>query len=203
MARWKQITVAGTAHVLKSFLRFSELRRWSTQKISWGIVGPRFPRSNTFRRGPSWPSVCTLLGSMSGKTRVAKRTKAMCLLLAKFGLRSSEVINLRLTDIDFKQRVMTIRRAKNRRVQRLPMSRELEDSLRDYVSARPVCSCPHVFVTQTSSFRKVNNSSMYLPISRKIKELGIDSRKKGPHALRHAFAERLRGTWLVDVNTSG
>lgn len=189
---WKQVTVAGAAHVLKSFLRFTERRRWSPQKISWGIVGPRFPRSNTLRKGPSWPSVCALLGSMGGKTRLAKRTKAMCLLLAKFGLRSSEVINLRLTDIDFKQRVMTIRRAKNRRIQRLPMSRELEDSFRDYLSARPVCSCPYVFVTQTSPFGKVSNSSMYSPISRKIKELEIDSRTKGPHALRHAFAERLR-----------
>jgi integrase len=129
---------------------------------------------------------------MNGKTRLAKRTKAMCLLLAKFGLRSSEVINLLLSDIDFKQRVLTIRRAKNRRVQRLPMSHELEESLRDYITVRPPCSCPCVFVTQTAPFRKVGNSSMYLPISKKMNELEIDSRTKGPHALRHAFAERLR-----------
>jgi len=129
---------------------------------------------------------------MNGKTRLAKRTKAMCLLLAKFGLRSSEVINLRLTDIDFRQGVMTIRRAKNRRVQRLPMSRELEQSLQDYINVRPACTCANVFVTQTAPFRKVSNSSMYSPIRRKIQQLEIDSRTKGPHALRHAFAERLR-----------
>lgn len=189
---WKQITIAGASHVLKCFLRFSEKRRWSPQKISWGIVGPRFPRSNAVRRGPNWPSVCALLESMNGKTRLAKRTKAMCLLLAKFGLRSSEVINLLLSDIDFKQRVLTIRRAKNRRVQRLPMSSELEDSLREYINVRPPCSCPCVFLTQTAPFGKVSNSSMYSPISKKMKELEIDSRTKGPHALRHAFAERLR-----------
>lgn len=86
---WKQITIAGTAHVLKSFLRFSERRRWSPPKISWGIVGPRFPRSHEPQKGPSWKGVCALLRSFRGGTRLAKRTKAMCLLLAKFGLQES------------------------------------------------------------------------------------------------------------------
>src|SRR3974377_1016937 len=35
---WKQTTIAASSHVLKSFLRFSERRRWSPQKISWGII---------------------------------------------------------------------------------------------------------------------------------------------------------------------
>jgi integrase len=116
----------------------------------------------------------------------------MCLLLAKFGLRSSEVISLRLSDLDFKQRVMTIRRAKNRRVQRLPMSGELADALRDYISLRPTCACTHVFVTQTSPFGQISKSAMYSRISKKMEELGIESPTKGAHALRHAFAERLR-----------
>jgi integrase/recombinase XerD len=189
---WKQSTIAGTAHVLKSFVRFSERRRWSPQKISWGIVGPRFTRFFTPHRGPAWPAVCTLLRSLGGTSRLQKRAKAMCLLLAKFGLRSSEVISLRLSDLDFKQRVMTIRRAKNRRVQRLPMSGELADALRDYISLRPTCACTHVFVTQTSPFGQISNSAMYSRISKKMEELGIESPTKGAHALRHAFAERLR-----------
>lgn len=189
---WKDVTIAGTALVLKSFLRFSERRRWSPQKISWGVVGPRFSRLHTPGRGPSWHSVCTLLCSVGGASRLEKRTRAMCLLLAKFGLRSNEVIELRLSDVDFKQHVMTIRRAKNRRVQRLPMSKELMDALRDYINERPICACTHVFVTQNSPFRKISNSSMYRPISQKITELGIESPTKGAHSLRHAFAERLR-----------
>ena len=188
---WKGSTIAGTTHVLKSFFRFSECRRWSPQKISWGIVGPRFTRLPTPHKGPAWPDVCTLLSSVGGTSRPQKRAKAMCLLLAKFGLRSSEVIGLQLSDLDFQQRVMTVRRAKNRRIQRLPMSSELVDAFRDYISVRPSCACKHVFVTQTSPFRQIGNTAMYSRISQKIKELGIESRTKGAHALRHAFAERL------------
>jgi len=87
---------------------------------------------------------------------------------------------------------MTVRRAKNRRVQRLPITGELIHALRDYINARPVCSCPNVFVTQTAPFRKVSNSALYSPISKKLKQLGIESPTFGAHALRHAFAERLR-----------
>jgi site-specific recombinase XerD len=189
---WKAITIAGVAHVLKCFLRFSERRRWSPQRISWGVVSPRFPRSNTLRRGPSWTAVCALLDALGVSSRLQKRTKAMCVLLAKFGLRSIEVIELRMADVNFAQRTMTIRRAKNRRIQRLPMSPELINALRDYAKVRPICTCTHFFVTQTSPHRKVGNSSIYSPISKKIDELGIESITKGAHALRHAFAERLR-----------
>src|SRR5262249_5772922 len=77
-------TIYGFAHILKSFLRFSERRRWSPPRISWGIVGPRFVRYHNPHRGPNWRSVCALLEAVKGPSRLAKRTRAMCLLLAKY-----------------------------------------------------------------------------------------------------------------------
>jgi site-specific recombinase XerD len=189
---WRNTTIAGAAHVLKSFLRFSERRRWSTPRISWGIIGPRFSRYHTPTKGPDWPAVCALLNSFGDQVLLEKRAKAMCLLLAKFAFRSSEVIELRLGDIDFKQRLLTVRRAKNRCVQRLPMSGELVSALRNYLNSRPACDCTHVFVTLRSPHKKVSNSAMYSVIRRKIDQLGIRSLTKGAHSLRHACAERLR-----------
>jgi len=50
-------------------------------------------------------------------------------------------------------------------------------------------------------YRPLQSSSLWEVVSRRIKQLGIASRHKGPHALRHACATHLlnKGTSLKEI----
>src|SRR5215472_11883708 len=78
--------------------------------------------------GPSWPDVQRLIAITAGKSARDIRDRAILILLATYGLRSSEVSGLRLEDVNWESEKVSIGRSKQRRAQEYPLVSE-EDSL--------------------------------------------------------------------------
>jgi len=189
---WKTTTVAVTAQNLKVFFRYAERRHWVRKGVSEGISGPRIESHPAIRRGPNWNDVCRLIDSARGDSPNDCRARAILLLLCVYGLRSSEISNLRLSDVDFRERILTIRRSKNHLIQRLPLEPRIRMALEEYVQkGRPASDCKRLFLTLRRPYGQIFQSSLYNITRTRMRRLKIDAVNKGPHSIRHACANRL------------
>lgn len=125
------------------------------------------------------------------------------LLLYALGLRRTEALNLRLNDIDFEQRSLTIRDGKFHKGRVLPFGPRLEDRLRQYVDGSPLLhgAARDAFLFQTASHRTPHLSSKTVDMTLKaiLSELKIEARPEtrapGHHAFRHSFAVHRLERW--------
>jgi integrase/recombinase XerD len=189
---WCGATVAATTQNLKVFFRFAERRRWCRKGIGLGIFGPAIkPRSN-LRRGPAWTDVLRLIDNVGKDTPNDLRARAVLLLLSIYALRASEVYNLNRSDVNLKENLLTVRRSKNRLIQRFSILPEVREALREYISkARPNSGCPRLFLTLKRPHGPIQQASLYNITKKGMRKLGIVSATRGPHSLRHACATHL------------
>jgi site-specific recombinase XerD len=142
------------------------------------------------------------LKSSKGSGPVQRRNYAMFLLLARLGLRASEVVRLCLDDIDWEHGEVTIRAKGNKQVH-LPLPKEVGTALAAYLKhARPACPFRNVFISPRAPYRPLKNGSVLSSIvNRAVKRAGLNPQNKGAHLLRHTLAtECLRkGATLTEV----
>jgi integrase len=136
-----------------------------------------------------------LLDHDFGSGAAAIRAAAITALGAIYGLRSSEIVNLKLGDFDWTNELVTIRRSKNGRVQQFPIQLEVGEKIIHYLQkARPQCKHRNLFCALTPPYRPMNPNSLWVIVASRLKILGISSQNQGVHALRHACATHLLHT---------
>lgn len=124
-----------------------------------------------------------------------RRDRAMLLLIARLGLRASEVMALSLDDIDWRKGVLTIH-GKGRLHDRLPLPADVGKALAVYLRrGRPACDSRKVFVRLRAPHRAFTNSATISTIvKRALHRVGLNPPLKGAHLLRHSLATgMLRG----------
>ena len=143
-----------------------------------------------------------LLKCHKGTSPVLRRNYALLLLLARLGLRASEVAKLTLDDIDWEHGEITIQ-AKGNKQTHLPLPKEVGKALVDYLKyARPNCPYRDLFISPRAPYRPLKNGSVVSSIvNRAIQRAGLNPQHKGAHLLRHTLAtECLRkGATLTEV----
>ena len=190
--RWGKVSLSSCAAVLRAFFIYAERRRWCRTGIALGIKGPPIRQTSSVPGGPKWDEVLRLLRTTNGRTPAVIRAKAILLLLCLYGLRRGEIIRLQFSDFDWRNGVFTVRRSKRGGLQQFPLRREVSASILRYIrSARPVCSCEHVFVSFHPPFGPMHPTSINEIVSSRLKRLKTKARRKGPHSLRHACATEL------------
>jgi integrase len=165
------------------------------------ISAPAHWRLASLPRGLQPDEVDRLLASFDSSVPSALRGYAIIRCALDLGLRSNEVTNLRLCDIDWKAGIVTLKQTKSSRVDVLPLPAATGQALADYVqNERPKTSSPFVFVRLlpprdaplgVHGIRKV--------ISNAFKRIGLSHGRT--HALRHTMACRLldHGSSLKEV----
>ncbi len=127
--------------------------------------------------------------------RAAVRNRAILWLLYDTGIRVSELINLRLGDLDRKKGVVTVlgKGAKERRIALgqnclrnlsyyLDKHRPDEEELAEWGSAGE----DHLFLSETR--QPLTKNGMEMLFKRLKKRAGIEGKRISPHILRHTFA---------------
>jgi integrase/recombinase XerD len=199
---WSPASLAAQGQALRAFFGHAGIRVWCAPGIARGIQSPAVPKYDGLRKGPSWKEVRRLLQSTGGTKTATLRARAVLSLCSIYALRSSEVARLRLSDFDWRDETLAVQRSKRGGLQHYPIQYEVGEAILRYLrKGRPRCSCRHVFVTLHPPYRPLRSSSLWQITSRRIKQLGIASRHKGPHSLRHACATHLlnKGTSLKEI----
>jgi integrase/recombinase XerD len=192
---WKQRTISSAAGHLKVFFRFAERKQWSARGISQAVFGPKNPtilRKVSIERGPRWNDIRRLIDCARGANTNDYRARAILLLLSGYGLRTAEICQLLVADVNFAERVLSIRRSKSRITQRFPLNRESTTALKRYLlKGRPSSTCANLFLTLREPHGPIQQASVYNITRTRINRLGIQTVNKGAHAIRHACANRL------------
>jgi site-specific recombinase XerD len=191
---WCRVSVAGSAKALRAFFRHAACRGWCANSIAAGIDGPRLFRQEGLPFGPAWTDVKRLIASTTGDSVRDIRDHAILILLATYGLRSGEVIALRLEDLNWERETVLVTRSKQRRSQEYPLVSEAGEAILRYLRrARPRCAKREIFLTFKAPFRRLSHGAVYHLVSTRLTALGISVPHHGPHCLRHACAGHLVG----------
>jgi site-specific recombinase XerD len=136
-----------------------------------------------------------LLAACDRRSPVGRRDYAMLLLLARLGLRASEVVELKLEDLDWDEGAIRIR-GPAQRCDQLPLPADVGAALAEYLrDGRPACSARNVFVRSRAPRQALRGpSAVSCIVCRALRRAGIDSPFKGAHLLRHSLATQMLGS---------
>ncbi len=182
-----------TARQLSSFRRFFRyimregLRDTDpTADIEMPRIGRSLPKSLTE------DEVDGLLQAPNTDEPLGHRDRAMLELLYATGLRVSELINLKQSQVNFNQGVLRII-GKGDRERLIPLGDESQRWLRDFIDGPRMeilleRQTDYLFPTRRGD--RMTRQAFWHIIKRYAQKSGID-KKMSPHSLRHAFATHL------------
>jgi len=199
---WTRHGIRSMAHQLRLFFRYGEQMGWTKPGMAVSIHGPRVYQHEQLPLGPSWPDVQRLLASTETNRKTDIRDRPILLLLAVYGLRVGEVQRLRLEDVNWEQKTLTIIGTKQRCARVCPLIPSLAEAIARYIrEVRPPTDYREIFLRMYAPRRPFRHGGLYGIVATKFQRLGIKSPRTGPHSLRHACATHLlsQGFTLTEV----
>ncbi len=187
---------------LRGFYKFLLAERRVTADPTALVTGPRLPRK--LPQVLTFPEVEQLLAAPDATTPRGCRDASMIQLLYASGLRVSELVGLKLSDVDLDQSVVSaLGKGDKRRM--VPFGEIARDSLVRYLrDVRPRWAVRgesvHLFLTERGS--GMTRQGFWKLLGRYARSAGI-TKPISPHKLRHSFATHLleRGADLRAVQT--
>lgn len=121
------------------------------------------------------------------------RNKAIILLIAKTGLRSSDVANLQIANISFENNRISIVQKKTGNHLSLLVDETVICAISKYLSMCSHQSSEYVFLNINAPFKPISTAGIRHVVSNAIKAAMIDTsgRKHGPHSLRSSLASAM------------
>lgn len=143
-------------------------------------------------RAISPDQVRLFLASIDRQTAIGCRDYAILLLLARLGLRSSEVAFLELDDIDWTTGIMRVR-SKGGLHNEFPLPPDVGNAIATYLQyGRPKISCRRVFLRANAPIQGFRGSNSVSCIVRhNLERAGIDAPTFGAHQFRHGLATEM------------
>ena len=138
-----------------------------------------------------------LLNSPKTSNKIEKRDKAMIEMLYATGMRISELVNLKITDIDTQRCVVKVL-GKGSKERLIPFGEAALESLNAYLSDREESTSKEIFLSNRRT--KISRIAFWHRIKLYLSRENLKN-SISPHTLRHAFATHLlnRGADLRSV----
>jgi integrase/recombinase XerD len=162
----------------------------SAIKIYYQVNGSREVDSSSLvrpRRGRSLPKVFSKeeVKSILNASRNIKH-RLILWMIYSCGLRRSELVNIRLTDLDRSRSILNIRQAKGKIDRFIPVSEKVWEKVDEYKMAYE----PEVYLFEGQGGGRYSSESVYRVFKEALKRAGI-KKDVGVHSLRHSYATHL------------
>lgn len=137
-----------------------------------------------------------ILATIDTENPTGKRNYAMFLIMARTGLRISDVVALKFSNIDWKNNSISLAQQKTGNSLGLPLSKELGMAIISYLkSGRPQSSSDFIFIRHTAPYGPLDNHNNFNSELRKyMRRAGITvsaEKRTGVHTFRHSFATNM------------
>lgn len=175
---------------IRSFHRFLFLEKYTTRNVSKAINNPK--KEQKLPIVLSIEEVKILLNSLSIENAYELRNKAMIEVAYACGLRVSELVNLKTTDLHLSQGIIKVF-GKGSKERIVPINKEAINTLNLYLSdSRPILirNKKHNFLFLNNKGTQISRTSFFNILKQKAIKAGIN-KNIYPHMLRHSFASHL------------
>lgn len=194
--RWNisRKTLAGYICCLRWFLQYAAIQNWCSERLSGVLIPPRLYSEDGLPFAPNKEQVLAAIQYYSAsEDKASIRNYAIMVLLSVYGIRTHELVNLQLDDIDWEQETIMFRRAKGERPQVFPLTANAGNAIISYLTKARVNdpAKKSLFQCMVPPYRGLTCDAVYPIISKALRSQGIELRHYGPHALRHWTATRL------------
>jgi site-specific recombinase XerD len=187
---------------LRSFLHYARYRGEVRLDLAAAVPAVANWSMNSIPRAIAPDQVRQLLASIDRRTALGHRDYAVLLLLARLGLRASEVAFLELDDIDWHTGQLTVRGKGAQRLE-LPLPTEAGKAIVAYLRhGRPLSTSRRVFLRAKAPVCGFRGACGVGSIVRhSLERAGIHAPTTGAHQFRHGLAtEMLRqGASLSEI----
>lgn len=187
---------------LRLFLRFAATRGWCSAELVGAVPTLHVYRLSEIPRGLSDDHISRALHSVPVDTEAGARDRAILALLATYGVRRGQIAELRLSDIDWRARLVLFRAHKGGKAVRHTLTVPVAAVLGRYVQRfRAGVADDHVFLRAKGPRLPLSPMAISAAVVARLNRAGVDAALRSPHAFRHAFATRLlrTGRPLKDV----
>lgn len=162
-------------------------------KFEYGSLIPKEQRIKKLPSTYTTEEILKIEFCVDRTSKIGKRDYALLLLATRLGLRSGDIVDLRLKDIDFEKKVIKRIQRKTGNEIELAIIPEVEEALADYIrTARPKSvNTTYVFLRSHAPFRPFSTAVLRSGVVKKYMlqaEIVITDKKHGPHALRASVA---------------
>ena len=200
--RYRPGTVGLAASSLRSFFRFLRAEGMREDRLEDAVpMVPRRPAGLVRHLDPG--RFGQLIASLDSSSPRGLRDRAIILCMARLGLRASEVVQLRLEDIDWRNATVRVRARKTGHGALLPLPGEVGAALAGYLRlGRPGTRARQVFVLhRLRAGAPVSSSVVGRAVDNALRRAGMEAPMRGANLLRHSLATDLlgRGASLSEI----
>ena len=189
-------TIAATVTILRGFFKYAEEKGLCNPGLVYSLKAPRVYAHENLPSFVPYNIVQQILQSKKDTAGIGVRDYAILLLLSVYGLRCSEVTNMKLKDIDWRNETLYLRRAKNCRPQVLPLLPIVGNAIVRYIKEVRFNKSKkeYLFLCKRAPHEQLSTSTIYNLVKKELKDKGLELRHYGPHSLRHTCATHLINT---------
>lgn len=185
-------SMTGLCSCLRVFLSYLHRESLIEQDLNRTVEAPQKRRLADIPRSIIWDQIRQMLEAVDRRTPLGKRDYAILLLLVTYGLRSREVAELRLDDIDWKRQRLFVRERKAGHSTAYPLSAIVGEAILEYLqNGRPETTDRHLFFRVLAPQVPLTCRAISGRASHYLRKAGIQVKRAGSHTLRHSCAQRL------------
>lgn len=187
-------TISGRTFILRHFFNFlnsKNLALFSGNELFPVIFTNKRERILSFY---SIEEMKRIISSIDRGTPYGKRDFVVVLLAAELGIRSGDIIRLKISDIHWERNTIEFVQYKTKIFNQLPLLENIKYALIDYLkNGRPESNLKNVFIGIKNGGKPLTNTCIHQIVSKYFQKADIDisERKHGPHALRHSLASSM------------
>lgn len=180
---------------LRSFLRWAYQDGRLAADLRVAVIAGRHMRQAHVRDVLAPEDVHRVVAAIDRSRAVGRRDYAVLLLAIRYGMRPSDIRELRLDDVQWRRGQISIRQAKTGRPLILPLLPDVAEALAAYLrDGRPQAAAREIFIRHRAPFAPFvptnNLSAIVRPLFRRT---GLDQRpgRRGLYLFRHTLASGL------------
>lgn len=175
---------------VRLFLRY--LTDYEGVKSDYSTIVPHYSKPYVTPSVYSIEEIRKIEETVDTSTLLGKRDYAMILLSSRMGMRSGDIVRLRIKDVQNKTNIDIIQE-KTGYILHLPLLRDVKSAIEDYLSVRPSAQSDLIFINVYAPYNPVTTSTLRAALKKYIRLAKVDpgKRKSGPHALRSSLASSM------------
>lgn len=187
-------TISGRTFILRHFFNYLHAKNlifFSGNELFPVIFTNKQERILSFY---SINEIKQVVSTINRDTPYGKRDFIVVLLATELGIRSGDIIRLKISDIHWERNTIEFIQYKTKVFNQLPLLENIKYALIDYLkNGRPESDLDYIFIGIRNGGNPLTNTSIHQVVSKYFRKAGIDTseRKHGPHAMRHSLASNM------------